>query len=125
MTREELLQMREYKVAQASTEYWKKNMDNDEVSIMTAFEDGVVWADEHPKNPWISVEDRLPERMTSIDSNGTTIIDCCSKYVFGYDAMYNMGRLVCYNHESEIWESHDTYTIGRITHWMQIPNITI
>lgn len=74
-------------------------------------------------NPWISVEDRLPERMTSRDSNGTKMINCCSKDVFGYDTMYNIGRLVCYNHESKIWESHDTYTIGRITHWMLIPTI--
>lgn len=74
-------------------------------------------------NPWISVKDRLPERMTSIDSNGVKIIDCCSKDVFGYDDSYKMGRLVCYNHESEMWESHDAYTIGKITHWMPVPKI--
>lgn len=74
-------------------------------------------------NPWISVKDKLPERMTSRDSNGIRIINCCSKDVFGYDASYKIGRLVCYNHESEMWESHDAYTIGEITHWMPIPAI--
>lgn len=64
MTREELVQMREYQVAQASTEYWNKNKDNDNVSILTAFEDGVAWADAHPENPWISVKDRLPKCCT-------------------------------------------------------------
>ena len=61
MTREELVQMREYKVAQASTEYWNKNKDNDEVSIMTAFEDGVDWADDNPKDPWVYVHEETPE----------------------------------------------------------------
>ena len=75
---------------------------------------------ERLRNPWISVKDRLPERMTSRGSNGTKIINCCSKDVFGYDAMYNIGRLVCYNHESEMWESHDVYIIGETTHWMPI-----
>ena len=69
---------------------------------------------------WVCVEDRLPERMTSRDSNGAKIIHCCSNDVFGYDAWYKMGRLVCYNHESERWESHDAYRIGKITHWKPI-----
>lgn len=80
------------------------------------------WHEQHScEQPlWVSVEDRLPERMTSRDSNGAKIIDCCSKDVFGYDASYKIGRLVCYNHESEMWESHDAYTIGEITHWKPI-----
>ena len=28
--------------------------------MATGFEAGVKWADEHPKSPWISVEDDLP-----------------------------------------------------------------
>lgn len=80
------------------------------------------WYEQHSyEEPrWISVEEGLPERMTSRDSNGAKIIDCCSKDVFGYDASYKIGRLVCYNHESEMWESHDAYTIGEITHWKPI-----
>ena len=80
------------------------------------------WHNQHSlEEPrWVSVEDRLPERRTSRDSNGARIIDCCSKEVFGYDASYKIGRLVCYNYESEMWESHDAYTIGEITHWKPI-----
>lgn len=29
--------------------------------IRDAFESGAEWADENPKSPWISVEERLPE----------------------------------------------------------------
>lgn len=82
----------------------------------------IDWHNQHASEEprWVSVNDRLPERMTSRDSNGAKIIDCCSKDVFGYDASYKIGRLVCYNHESEMWESHDAYTIGEITHWRPI-----
>ena len=48
MTREELVKSTGYKIAQASTEYWNKNKNDDEVSIMTAFEDGIDWAEENP-----------------------------------------------------------------------------
>ena len=28
--------------------------------------DGALWADEHPKSPWISVEERLPEKNCKV-----------------------------------------------------------
>lgn len=34
----------------------------DELDMRNAFEAGVEWADEHHKNLWISVEERLPEK---------------------------------------------------------------
>jgi len=29
--------------------------------VKSIFNKGAAWADEHPKNPWVSVKDRLPE----------------------------------------------------------------
>lgn len=54
MTREELVKMREYQIGTASTKYYNKHPKADPIS---AFEAGVDWADEHPKNPGISVEE--------------------------------------------------------------------
>lgn len=34
----------------------------DELDMRNAFEAGVEWADEHHKNLWISVEERLPKK---------------------------------------------------------------
>ena len=116
------MKTREEEIKLATKEYEIPFEDNTS-SILFGFEEGAKWADEHPKSPWISVKERLPERMTSRDSNGAKIINCCSKDVFGYDASYNIGRLVCYNHESELWESHDSYMIGEITYWMPIPEL--
>lgn len=33
----------------------------DRTDMINMFGSGVTWAEEHPKNPWISVKDRLPE----------------------------------------------------------------
>lgn len=46
MTREELLNSREYNISIAACEYYEKNPAGDS---MTAFEEGANWADEHPK----------------------------------------------------------------------------
>ena len=108
MTREELVQMREYKVGAASTEYWNKNKDNDEVGIMTAFEDGVAWADEHPKNPWISLSERVPEpkkRVLFLDNKGVAH--------FGYNNIDRKG--------ATIFTTDANAPV--ITHWMPIPTL--
>ena len=34
-----------------------------------SFAKGAVWADEHPKNPWVSVEERLPIKECDYDGN--------------------------------------------------------
>lgn len=33
----------------------------DRTDMINMFGSGITWAEEHPKNPWISVKDRLPE----------------------------------------------------------------
>lgn len=104
MTREELLHMREYKVAQASTEYWSKNKNNDEVSIMTAFEDGVAWSDEHPKDPWVDVKDGTPEGERPVNMiveiNGNQYLK-----IGHYDTILKK------------WSTSD-----KVINWMYIPN---
>lgn len=37
-----------------------KGRKYEQVLMATGFEGGVKWADEHPKSPWISVDDDLP-----------------------------------------------------------------
>ena len=40
-----------------ATEYYYND-----IGLRVAFEEGAQWADEHPKSPWISVEERLPAK---------------------------------------------------------------
>lgn len=52
---------------------WKT--DDNEFIAQTAFEAGARWADEHPKSPWISVKDRLPETGCSVLLHFASVID--------------------------------------------------
>ena len=63
MTRKELVNMRDYQIGTASTEYWYNNM-NSHISIIEAFEDGIDCADNHPKNPWISIKEKPTKTNT-------------------------------------------------------------
>jgi len=67
------------------------------------------WADEHPKNPWISVEDRLPEKLNKFFSDFVLV-------------MYTRGGkpypfITRYDYEFGMWE------IENVTHWMPIPEL--
>ena len=79
------------------------NTTSERNTAHTGFIMGVRWADEHPKNPWISVEDRLPDReetfLCALD-NGVYVTDC-------------------YDYERNRWNSFP----DSITHWMPIPTI--
>lgn len=73
-----------------------------------AFVVGAEWADAHPKNPWISVKDKLPEESDWVFVAG-------GKY--GYrDLFYCKGKFY-----SDF--SLGTYDSG-VTHWMPIPELT-
>lgn len=69
---------------------------------------GAEWADAHPKNPWISVEERLPENQD--------IVLVRSEYG---------GKATAYFHGKNsgfITYGEDAYKVfGDITHWMSIP----
>ena len=68
-----------------------------------AFENGAEWADEHPKNPWISVKDRLPEAFEEV------IAFAANGHIENsyWDGNYFTG------------DFYDT----TVTHWMPIPEL--
>ena len=86
------------------------------------FECGVAWADENPVNPWISVEERLPEIDREV-------------YLYHYGHFEIARRVICkdriYNrdgtHSDTIeWKiSHGTsYSdISEGDYWMPIPEL--
>ncbi len=105
MTREELVKMREYQIGTASTEYWYKNMNNTDISIMDAFEDGIVWTDNHPKNPWISVK----EKPTKTDTYFVRTCEGCADMAF-------------YDKDTDQWYD-GKLTDGRPNYYMKIPEL--
>lgn len=94
------------------------------ISNLLDFEEGAKWADEHPKSPWISVEDRLPEE----DGKSNTSIVVYIKDERG------LSTSAWYDFDTKTWhifigfmnvgdDDDDTYE-GTVTHWMQIPELS-
>ena len=87
--------------------------ENGDPSYIHGIKVGVSWADENPKSPWISVEDRLPEpEKEVIILNGRKQIDI--------DHLTDDGEGGYY-----WWKSDDIICCDddEITHWMPIPEL--
>lgn len=77
------------------------------------FEAGAKWADENPKSPWISVEDKLPEpEKDVIILDGRKHIDIDHLTYDGED------NYIWWKSDDTIWCEDD-----EITHWMPIPEL--
>lgn len=75
-------------------------------SEMASFEAGAEWADEHPKSPWIAVEDKLPEI-------GQAVFIRTSKSNYGVSWIdYDLD-----------WQGGVAYSSLIVTHWMPIPEL--
>ena len=84
-----------------------------EGSLFGGFIIGAKWADEHPKSPWISVEERIPEE----DPNDKGY----SVEVIGIFPCGNVSDCFC-SIEEDIWFTKGL-TCDRPTHWMPIPEL--
>lgn len=70
---------------------------------------GMTWADAHPKNPWISVEERLPDKVNKFLSDEVLV-----RYLRG-GKEYKF--VTHYDYEYQTWN------IPNVTHWMPIIGI--
>ena len=80
-----------------------------EGSLFSGFIIGARWADENPKNPWISVADRLPEKVNKFLSDEVLV-----RYLRG-GKEYTF--VTHYDYEYQTWN------IPNVTHWMPIPEV--
>ena len=72
---------------------------------------GAAWADEHPKNPWVSVKDRLPEPEQEVFLYDR---DSVKHYAIGW---LRKKKGYC---KSKWFVTNGYVTDERITHWMPI-----
>ena len=76
-----------------------------EIPILFAFEAGFDEADEHQKNPWISVSDRLP--------------DDDSQILLSFNGRIRVGE---YSPVEEVFNAYG-FGIVRVEYWMPIPEL--
>lgn len=72
--------------------------------VLYAFKKGAEWADKHPKSPWISVEERLPNLYDSYYVH--TKEGCCGIAFFAFGEF-----------------SKEETTDGEVDYWMPIPEL--
>lgn len=81
--------------------------------VSAAYEDGARWADENPKSPWISVNERLPEIDEEMHRSETV-------YVISENSKYpDIDFRFSYANGKEAWWNPKT----DYTHWMPVPEL--
>ena len=88
--------------------------------MATGFEAGVKWADKHPKSPWISVNDDLPNNpkyLKQPDYSSWVIVITENGEVFTAQMIVMHGKW--------IWHSRFSRKHEDITHWMFIPKLPV
>ena len=99
----------------------EKGRTYEQALMATGFENGVKWADTHPKSPCVSVKESLPkedpERNDYMSVEVLTITD--KGYI----------KLDTYDHQNQVWFIHSEIlfdeddSLGKVTHWMYIPKL--
>lgn len=97
----------------------------EENTAHTGFVMGAKWADEYPKSPWISVEERLPKDGETVFTRSVLIIE--GGGVRNKEEQYLTQKYTCR------WITDKTkqtnmcgvkYNIvDKVTHWMPIPEL--
>lgn len=118
---------REEQIANESLEYMMKSCIHDEiydVDVRNAFEEGVDWADEHPKHTWINVKDDLPcnHQEQMLNENYTKKVLVVEQWednpsVRHVDVCDMSNKIGTFN-VAFYWRNDGHYTV---THWMPMP----
>lgn len=97
----------------------------EENTAHTGFVMGAKWADEHPKSPWISVEERLPKDGEMVFTRSVLMIE--GGGVRNEEEQYLMQKYTCR------WITDKTKQtnmcgvkydiVDKVTHWMPIPEL--
>ena len=77
------------------------------------FEIGVKWADEHPNNRWISVEDRLPEQNKKV-------IVICEKLDTAPFYKISLGHIV---DKTICKDNYNGWDIPNVVYWIPMPKL--
>ena len=101
---------REAQIRQTAAEWLRYNHPTcTQDMLVEAFRCGAEWADKHQPTPWISVEERMPEKVNKFLSDEVLV-----RYLRG-GKEYTF--VTHYDYEYQTWN------IPNVTHWMPIPEL--
>lgn len=89
------------------------------------FRIGAKWADENPANPWISVEERLPDNNQVVLAHHEIIIDGGGEHKEDENVTIQMyvGKWITDRMEQQRMGKWLFDITDRVTHWMPIPSL--
>ena len=111
MTREEEINI-------AISRYIEENSISAISSNKDSFIEGVKWSDEHPKSPWISVDEDLPcnhDELINTEYDKETVY----VVVIGKDVIADTDCME-YNGKEWVWQKNSFF---EPTHWFPIPKL--
>lgn len=125
MTREEQIRSAAFDASTNNDDY--KKYTKDAIARMF-FVEGAKWADENPKSPWISVEERLPEMRSNNNPYSERVyvryvqtVSGNKRIFYAFDELQyiclSSGKII--GHE---WCRHQN-EYDCVTHWMPIPEL--
>ena len=79
---------------------------------MIGFRLGAEWADKHPKNEWISVEDSLPEQDEEV-------IVLCDELNVAPNYKISFGHIV----DKTICQDYNGWNIPNVVYWFPMPKL--
>ena len=79
---------------------------------MIGFRLGAEWADKHPKNEWISVEDSLPEQDEEV-------IVLCDELNVAPNYKISFGHIV----DKTICQDYNVWNIPNVVYWFPMPKL--
>ena len=89
-------------------------MGNSASPLNSIFKEGIKWADEHPKSPWISIKDDLPcnhkELIDDKDNDNTFYVIALVHGLVGLSRM-------------EKFKDEWHWTTDEPSHWFAIPEL--
>ena len=97
----------------------EKGRKYEQALMATGFEDGVKWADSHPKSPWISVDDDLPCNHSDLVL-AYNDIPFSTKRVLVMTDIHTLFLCEMKKDDDRGWVWNYS-TKDKITHWMPIP----
>jgi hypothetical protein len=87
-----------------------------------AFELGVEWADNNPKSPWISVEEKLPpQKGKDHPYSELVFVRYIERLIDQEYVRYSFDELLCIG-KIKKWCRHQNNN-EHVTHWMPIPEL--
>ena len=114
---------REEEIDNAKTAFYERVLEDDYYyDPRDCFEEGAKWADEHPKSPWINVDEDLPcnheeliidEQVFGIWDKHTKPVICNKSY--GVSCV----GIMIYNVDKKAWH----WVSEKPTHWFPIPEL--